>query len=376
MKEITQLSILDQKPEVRVEALKKSRLKPLIKDEATFAKICEAGALLLSSDKLRACDESSILGSLITAVNMGFRLQPEYGECYLIPRKINIGGRNKEDQNWIWVCTFQVGYKGYKARALESGHIKYLEAREVYAEDEFSIRYGTNPELNHVPAGETKGVTKWFYAKAVLTDGEIIFTHLTKQGAEKYRRFSESQYTKTGKWPNEVKVFSEVPKDVWLHSYAKMALRAPIKDLCAMLPLTPRIEEALENDGAIKYLQKDGTITTISPVKVEEIAEQAEETALPVKKELVSEFSEFRELLSRHEDWGGFIANYEVFSKTDKYKEFEFVKLYFEKAVELADKEPQLDSFWSLSKPWQKTPELTKILSTRKKAILENEKPK
>lgn len=372
----TSISILSTETSVRVEALKNSRLKPLIQDNAMFAKICEAAALLLNSEKLRACDESSILGSLITAVNMGFRLQPEYAECHLIPRKIKLGKDSAGKDVWGSVCTFQVGYKGYKARALESGHIKYLEAREVYKEDEFKIRYGTSPELDHVPAEVNSGVTTWFYAKAMLTTGEIIFSHLNKQGAEKYRRFSESQYDKQGKWPNETKVFSEKPKDVWLHSYAKMALRAPIKDLCAMLPLTPRIEEALENDGSIKYLQKDGTITTISPVSVEEIAEKIEETQVPVKKGLAGEFERFKDALSKHEDWGFFIDNYIVFSKTDLYKEFEFVKLYFEKAVELASEKAQLDAFWSLSKTWQRSPELTKILSNRKQAIIENEKSK
>lgn len=55
-------------------------------------------------------------------------LEPEFGEAYLIPRKVK----------GTMVCCFSSGINTGKRKRLRA-HIAFLESREVYAEDEFFI---------------------------------------------------------------------------------------------------------------------------------------------------------------------------------------------------------------------------------------------
>jgi len=358
-----ELSILMPEPEKRLEALKKSRLQTIVKDPELFARICEAGAMLLTSDKIRACDEESVMGALYKAATMGFRLEPEFGECYLIPRSMKVGGE------WKSVCCFQIGYKGWKAMALQSGHINYLQAREVYKDDEFAFKQGTSSFLDHTQAEENNGVTTHFYAIARLATGEYIFEVINKQAAEKSRKNSESQYDWVGGGSNKTKVYSETPKDVWLKNYAPMALRVPIKRLCSSLPLTPAIERAIEADGGVTYLQKDGTLTTISPVEVEVLAEKSEGQASAVSVEHIDTYHQVGDALASFTSFTEVKKYYAEFQSGDLYLNDVFVRLFYERAAQVATKESQLKEFWDMSGKWHKVPSLTKIISQRKSEL-------
>lgn len=370
-----QISLQATDQRQQIEYLKQSRLKSLITDDAIFSRVCEAALLLLTNDKVRACDEASIMGALYKAAMLGFRLEPEFGECYLIPR--NVKGKDEKGQDvWKSVCTFQIGYKGWKAKALESGHITHLEAREVYAEDVFSFQYGTNPHLSHTPADENKGTTTHFYAFARLKVGGEIFEVSNKQAAERSRRNSETQYDVIGSGPSKQRVFSEKPKEIWAKHYAQMALRTPIKRLCAMLPLTPTIEAAQMADGALTYIQKDGTVTTISPADVEASAEQVSEKSpvLDMDAEIAAKYLEVSDALGSM-DMEGILIYFQQFDGESKYANIQaFAHLFFESASKAASEEESLKKFFYLAKRWHKTPALVKIISDRKTELLKDAK--
>lgn len=284
---MSEVSILQLPQDQLFEALRKSRLAQLIEDKGVLNRICEAAVHLLTDEKVKKCDEASILGALYKAATMGFRLEREYGECFLIPRNLKMKGPDGKDLKdekgkdvWRSTCAFQIGYKGWKALALQSGHIRFLEAREVYKDDEFSFKHGTSAFLDHVPAEKNDGKMSHFYALCKLATGEPLFSVINIQQAEQSRKHSETQYREEGTYPNKVKIYEERPVGIWLKNYAPMALRVPIKKLCAMLPLTPAIERAMESDGVVTYAQKDGTVTTITPVDVEGMAEKPDETQM------------------------------------------------------------------------------------------------
>lgn len=255
-----QNALITGTPEQRIEAIKGSRLKALIPDEATLNKMAEAVALMLNSDNLRACEPESIFGAVYKAATLGFRIDPTFGECWLIPRRISY-----KDSAGDWqsrnVCTFQVGYKGWKALCLQSGNVAFLQAHEVYAADNFKFQYGTGAALQHVPADENDGKMTHFYAFAKLANGMEAFEVINIQEAERSRRNSETQYNTIGEGKNKVKVFSDTPKDVWGKFYAQMALRVPVKRLCAALPLTPAIEAAMREDGGVTFIKDEGAVT-------------------------------------------------------------------------------------------------------------------
>lgn len=359
------LSIISANPADRLQALKVSRLNDLIQDKGLLSRIYEATVNLLSDDKLRACDPDSILGALYKAASLGFRLERDFGECFLIPRNINAGTREKPV--WKSVCTFQIGYKGWKAISLQTGIVSFMESREVYTEDKFDFEYGSGAFLKHKPAPETQGQTAYFYARAKLKDGQEIFEVITKQAAEKNRRFSESQYNGTG----QNKTFSAEPKDIWKLHYAAMALRIPIKKLCAALPLTAATENAINTDGSVTYLQKDGTVTTILPADVERTAEHPENEVVQIKDASLQEkYDDLKSDLGGIPNVAHLITFYENFTLSVLGGDPVFVELIYLRAVELCKTLDQINTFYKAAEFWKTNTKLTGILSKRKKEII------
>jgi len=373
--EKTTVSLSAKEPEIQLQALQKSRLTDLIEDKGLLGRVYEAGIQLLTSDALRACDEMSILGALYKAVSLNFRLEPEFGECYLIPRSVQDGTDQTGKRKYKSVCVFQIGYRGWKAMALQSGNVSFIESREVYKEDKFEFRYGTNAFLQHSPAEENSGNTTHFYARAKLRDSNEVFEVINKQTAEKSRRFSESQYDKVGSYPNQTKVFSEKPKGFWANGYAAMALRGPIKRLCAMLPLTQAIESGMQSDGTITYLQKDGTLTTISSVDVEKSAEIVPDLDMNgIAPEMAEKYLEVKDALSSM-DFMDILKFYKEFNESDLSANRHFAKLFFEAVYYKAtDIIKELNVFYETADKWQKDVELKKMLTDKKKSIEENAK--
>lgn len=370
------LSILSQNTDEQRKALEASQLKVLISNPDTFNRMAVAAAHLLNSDDLRACDELSILGALYKAVTLGFRLEPEFGECYLIPRKVQDGfmpdGKTKK---WKSVCSFQIGYRGWKAMMMQAGYVSNIQAREVYKEDQFFVKYGTDAMIEHTPADENSGETSHFYAYAKLKDGNEIFEVINKQAAEKSRKFSESQYEKIGTYPNQTKRFSEKPVGFWAKGYAAMALRGPIKKLAAMLPLTPAIETAMQEDGAINYMQKDGSIMKVSPAEVEETAEKIQTIEIGIDPDLIPRYQDLQDGLKGLTDFES-VSNYYTtqFKESDLSDNRNFAKLIFDRACEVVKTVKELgDFFHAVKDVWKDDKELMKIIS-RKKQDLENAK--
>lgn len=333
-----ELSIFQPTAAAQVEALQKSRLSALIEDKGLFTRIIEASVALLSNEKIKECDESSILGALYKAASLGCRLEPEFGEAFLIPRKIK----------GSMVCCFQLGYKYWKAQALESGHISFLEAREVYQEDTFSFEYGSNAFIKHIPADETSGQTTHFYARARLKDGSELFEVINKQGAEKSRASSETQYD----WPGggKEKVFSEKPKDIWAKHYAAMALRRPIKRICAALPLTSAIEAAQQADGSVTYLQKDGQLVTMSPIEVEKVADGVEENS--INPELADKYMKTTDALAAMQDMKSISEYWAGFKTTELAKKAAFSKLFAVAFCNAAKSNEDLAAAWAEMGPY------------------------
>ena len=275
----------------------------------------------------------------------------------------------KIGDKWVSVCCFQLGYKFWKNKALESGHISFLEAREVYAEDKFEFEQGTNAFIKHIPAEENKGLTTFFYARAKLKDGNEIFEVINKQAAEKSRRNSETQYDGKG----QDKVFSQQPKDVWAKHYAPMALRRPIKLLCAMLPLTPAIEAAQQSDGAVTYVQNDGQVVTMSPVEVEKVSEQPQDNSVGIDPHLAEKYLSTKDALDSMKTSVEVLKYWNEFKTSELSSSMPFLQMFFEKMADVCTTVDQLKEFWDSIGSLTQKHELVKIIATAK-SKLENGK--
>lgn len=186
--------------------------------------------------KLSECNAESLLGSLMTIAQLG--LEPGVlGQCYLIPYGTE--------------CQLQLGYKGMIELLRRTGQLSDIYAYSVYSNDEFSIEYGLDRTLKHIPAftsPDGRGEIVGFYSVAILKDGTRAFEYMTKNEVvtheEKYRK---------GKFKN----------NVWEKNFEEMALKTVTKKMLKWLPISVELVENLRKDEQVHKLdEKTNEITS------------------------------------------------------------------------------------------------------------------
>lgn len=171
-----------------------------------------------NADELARCEPASVLGALVTAAQLGLEPGGPLGQCYLV----RYGNQ----------CTFVMGYKGYVSLARRSGEIQSLIARVVYEKDEFSVAYGLEDKLVHVPSMDPNpGPAVRYYAVAKYIGGGHSFVVLSRAAVEKLRLAGRS-----GNSP------------AWKNWYDEMACGKAVKQLAKWMPLTTEFARAVAND--------------------------------------------------------------------------------------------------------------------------------
>lgn len=178
--------------------------------------------------KLRECDATSIGICLATAGMLGLQLSGPLGEAYPIPRKRKDGSME---------CTMIVGYKGYARLARNSGEVANMSARVVYRDDDFSVTYGFDETLTHVP--KTKAADRvpenitHAYATLTTKDGARYFEVLDIDDIHDRRKRGASGRNASTPWDTD---------------FAAMARKSAIRALLGggLVPLSNEIAEALE----------------------------------------------------------------------------------------------------------------------------------
>ena len=163
---------------------------------------------------LLECAPVTLLGALFGCGQLGLEPDPITGEAYLVPFMNN--KKNRKEVQLI------VGYRGLIKLATNTDQVSHIYAREVYAKDEFSYEYGTNPYIKHkqsnLPLKDRGGITH-FYAVAKLSDGNVQFEVMTKEDVDAIRARS--------------KAGSSGP---WVTDYVEMGRKTPTRRLCKYLP--------------------------------------------------------------------------------------------------------------------------------------------
>ena len=185
--------------------------------------------------KLAECNAESLLGSLMTIAQLG--LEPGVlGQCYLIPFKNNKLGTIE--------CQFQLGYKGMIELLRRTGQLSDIYAYTVYSNDEFSIEYGLERTLKHIPAfsnADGRGEIVGFYSVAILKDGTRAFEYMTKREVIEH----EEKYRK-GNFKN----------DIWNKNFEEMSLKTVTKKMLKWLPISVEMIENLRKDEQIHKLDE------------------------------------------------------------------------------------------------------------------------
>lgn len=177
---------------------------------------------------LLECEQTSLIGAIITSSQLGLMPDGVLGEAYLIPFRNNSKNRME--------CQFMIGYRGYVALALRSGQVKSIQARAVKKSDKFEYEFGLEPKLVHVPKSGDDEITH-FYAVIQLMTGGTLFEVMTCDEVNFIRDKSKAYSFAHDK-----------KKTIWFLHYEEMGKKTVIRRLIKMAPLSPEINRAVGLD--------------------------------------------------------------------------------------------------------------------------------
>lgn len=196
---------------------------------------------------LLECDQSSFIGAVIQAAQLGLEPGGALGHCYLIPFNNRKKGR-KEVQ-------FIVGYRGMLDLVRRAGIASNVIARAVYSNDEFSYEFGLEEKLIHKPKPFDKDAKlSYVYAVAFMKDGTKVFDVMAAEDVEGIRKRSSS--AESGPWVSDYEAMAK-----------KTVIRRLFKYLPASIEMTTAIGldeladagESQNNAGVINVTGRDVT---------------------------------------------------------------------------------------------------------------------
>jgi recombination protein RecT len=187
--------------------------------------------------KLMECSPGSIMGSVITASQLGIEPDGVLGRGYLIPRK-----NRKTNQ---MEANFMPGYLGLIDLAQRSGKVSWVAAELVFNCDKFEIVFGLDRKLIHIPDfdNQDRGVfddkrkdlvgLRGAYAIVRYKDGETDFEYMPKAKLDRLRNFSQSKDSDFSPWNTPLGI-------------EDMYRKCPIRKLAKRCPLSPEFQKATQ----------------------------------------------------------------------------------------------------------------------------------
>ena len=204
---------------------------------------------------LQECTSASIIAGVMQSAQLGLDIGV-LGRAYLVPYRNKQGGYDAQ---------FQVGYKGLIDLIRRSGDVSFVSAHAVYANDIFSLKYGMEEKLEHIPYfaldKDEPGPMKGAYAVAKMKDGSHSFTYMTKKEIDAIRSRS--------------KAGTDGP---WVTDYEAMSLKTVIKRLSRTLPMSVESAVAISADETVKTkfeenlaeLPDESDVVTVEPAPISE----------------------------------------------------------------------------------------------------------
>lgn len=184
----------------------------------------------LRSPEVLSCEPASVAKSIMDAAQMGLAPDGLLGSAYLVPFRKKGAAKMH--------CQLIPGYRGLIDLARRSAAVMSVEARVVREGDEFQCRYGSKPEIVHVPdlgASHAESPIIAAYAVATMANGAQQFEVLTKADLQKIKASSQSARGEFSPW------------NTWEEEQSR---KSAVKRLSKYLPLSPELARAIEIDNA------------------------------------------------------------------------------------------------------------------------------
>ncbi|MCP4568357.1 MAG: hypothetical protein GY841_12335 [FCB group bacterium] len=171
--------------------------------------------VIRQNEKLLQCSQQSLMSCVMGCAMLGLSPEPYLGQAYFVPFwSAKLRG---------FESTFIPGYRGYITLARRSGELASLSAQVVYSNDDFTVRWGLDETLNHVPAEGDRGDVKGAWTVFHYNQGAPTFEYMTVNDIDKIRDGSKSK-TKDGRvigpWKDH---YSEMAKKTVIRRHMKLA---------------------------------------------------------------------------------------------------------------------------------------------------------
>lgn len=182
----------------------------------------QAISLCKVNPKLLDCDRNSLLAEIMSAAELKLSLNSRLGQAYLVPYKNN--------------ATLIVGYKGYIDLFYRHELSKALYAERVYRNDRFSITFGSDRRIEHVPCIDgDRGDIIGYYAYASTTRGQEQIYFMSHYEMVKFK-----DSTKNTQFSN-----------FWRDHFDEMALKTVIRRVLTYMPKSIEFMYAMAKDGEV-----------------------------------------------------------------------------------------------------------------------------
>ena len=216
-----------------------------------------AMTVITQNPKLADCNRESLFAAILSAASLGLMTESFLGEAYMVPYK--------------GFVQLQVGYKGLIKLARQSGEISSLSADVVHESDEFLVRGGSDPVLDHTPAysAENRGDPVLVYAIVFFKDGGKQWEVISVREIEEIRNSSPS-----GNSPAWRGHWGEMAKKVAIKRLLKRCgLSAEVSNAVAMDNAADAGQVALVSDGVLEVtaIEEAGSDEPPAPVSVSRI---------------------------------------------------------------------------------------------------------
>jgi len=179
-----------------------------------------------STPRLAQCTQTSVLASCMQAAALGLEPNTPLQQCWVLPFE------NRDEGHFD--AQFVMGYRGIITLALRSPGVLDVQAREVYAADEFEYELGLNEKLRHVPVFDEQVVDDivQYYGIVRYPGGGHYWRLVKPHTIEEHRKRSKS--------PNS---------PAWRNDYLPMALKTVIRIMAPYMPLSAEAAAGLAADG-------------------------------------------------------------------------------------------------------------------------------
>lgn len=190
---------------------------------------------LRTTKNLAACDQTSFMGCVLQASQLGLEVNTALGHCYLIPRRNKTGGYD---------CTMIIGYQGMIDLAMRSGKVSSIKATAVRKGDAFEHEEGLNPILRFKPAEDAERMTRpitHVFAVARIRNGDPIFVVLSRAEIDDHMRRSETVNSNYSPWKSD---------------YEAMACKTGVRVLFKWIPKSPEMAAVVQLEQAAERGEK------------------------------------------------------------------------------------------------------------------------